>query len=324
MDRFGRRIVDLRISVTDRCNLRCRYCMGEEGVQWFPREAILTFEEIERVARVAVGLGVCQLRLTGGEPTVRAGLVDLVRSLSAIEGVEDLSMTTNGLLLEALAAPLREAGLQRINVSLDTLDPDRFQKLTRHRGLEQALRGLAAARAAGLHPIKINVVALRDFTEEELLAFARFAREEGYPVRFIEFMPLDGAGWWSPQKFLPATEIVERIAAVFPLQEMDHGAKGPATVYRFSDGCGEIGVIPSVTCRFCSGCDRLRLTTDGALRTCLFGGDETDLRLALRSGADDAAIAGLIVQAVTGKAAHRPDSLAAPSRSHRSMCQIGG
>src|SRR5438132_6799921 len=285
VDTFGRVHTDLRISVTDRCNFRCSYCMPAEDMKWLPREGILTYEEIERVARVLHGLGVTAVRLTGGEPLVRADLPVLVRKLCAL-GFEDLSLTTNGVGLPHLAGALVDAGLRRVNVSCDSLDRQRFASITRRDALDAVLAGMDAAEAAGLAPVKVNVVLMRGVNDDEVVDFAAFARATGRPVRFIEYMPLDAAHAWERPDVVPGTEIVERIDAVWPLEAVAGRDDDPAPAdrYRFADGGGEIGVIASVTDAFCGTCNRLRLTADGALRNCLFAVREWSVRDVLRSG----------------------------------------
>ncbi|GIX06511.1 MAG: GTP 3',8-cyclase [Candidatus Poribacteria bacterium] len=323
VDRFGREVHNLRISVTDRCNFRCIYCMPER-VQFLPREEVLTFEEIVRVVRIVQPLGIRKLRLTGGEPLVRREIEKLVAQLSAIPGIEDLAMTTNGIFLKELAQPLKKAGLTRLNVSLDSLDRETFAQLTRRDALEQVLEGIEAALEAGFVPLKVNVVAMKGITERELLDFARLAREKPLIVRFIEFMPLDGEGIWSMDRVLSREEILRRIDAVYPLEPVDERGAEPAERFRFRDGRGEIGVIASVTHPFCHACDRIRLTAEGKLRTCLFSLKETDLRALLRGGADDETIAETILQAVwnkePGHAINRPEFV----KPERNMFQIGG
>jgi cyclic pyranopterin phosphate synthase len=323
IDAFGRVADDLRVSVTDRCNLRCTYCMPAEGLTWVPRSDILTFEEIDRLVAVFLSLGVRTVRLTGGEPLARRELPALVGML-ARRGIPDLSMTTNGVLLAANAEALAAAGLRRINVSVDSLLRHRFASMTRRDLLDRVLEGLRAAERAGLSPIKLNCVVVRGTNDDEVADFARLARATGYEVRFIEFMPLDADETWRPESVVPAREILATIGAAFPLEPVEHGPE-PATVYRFADGePGRIGVIPSVTEPFCASCNRVRITAEGAFRTCLFALDETDLRALLRGGASDAEIEGAIRAAVAGKwAGHhigKPDFV----RPARSMSMIGG
>lgn len=330
VDGFGRVHRDLRISITDRCNFRCAYCMPEEGMRWLPRDELLTYEEIERVARVLVErFGFESIRITGGEPTVRAHLPVLIRKLARLRvpgtgRPADLALTTNGATLAASALDLAAAGLRRINVSLDTLRRDRFEAITRRDELDRVLAGIAAASGAGLAPVKVNCVVMRGVNDDELVDFADFGRERELTVRFIEFMPLDARDEWSPDRVVGRDEIVERIGAVHPLEPVGRPDGAPAERFRFADGRGEIGVIPTVTHAFCDTCDRVRLTAEGRLRNCLFAVDESDLRGLLRGGADDDAIAGVVTASVAAKwAGHR---IAQPVflRPGRSMSQIGG
>ena len=303
VDPFGRVHDDLRISVTDRCNLRCTYCMPEEGMTFLPRSELLSFDEIVRVARVAKSLGVQQIRLTGGEPLVRKGLPDLVTRLAAI-GFEDIALTTNGMLLAEAAAALAAAGLRRVNVSCDSLRPERFGSIRRRGDLDTVLGAMDAAERAGLSPLKVNVVLLRGRNDDEILDLAAFARDTGRIVRFIEFMPLDAQGNWDRGQLVPGREVFERITAAWPLEPADHHVgPAPAERFRFTDGRGEIGLISSVTQPFCGTCNRLRLTADGAIRNCLFSNDETVVRDALRGGGADDDVALLLRAAVWGQAA---------------------
>jgi len=321
-DGFGRVHRDLRISVTDRCNFRCRYCMPAEGLEWLPREGLLSFEEISRVASLVVErFGIRSIRLTGGEPTVRAKLPDLVRLLSPLP--VDLALTTNGATLRLLAAELAEAGLGRINVSLDSLRRDRFEELTLRDGLARVLDGIEAALAAGLSPVKINVVVMRGVNDDELVDFARFGRELGVTVRFIEFMPLDAEEAWSEAAVVSQEEILATIGAVYPL-ELPARSNAPATRFRYMDGGGEIGVVASVTQSFCDSCDRIRLTADGQFRNCLFATEEFDLRGLLRSGASDDEVTDLVERAVAAKWAGHGIGRVDFIRPARSMSQIGG
>ncbi len=296
LDTFGRVHDNLRISVTDRCNIRCFYCMPEEGVKFMRRDEILSFEEIERFTRVAAALGVTKLRLTGGEPLLRKDLPVLIRKLSAIPGIQDLALTTNGVLLSSQAQALFDAGLRRLNVHLDTLDRERFQHITRRDDLGKVLDGLETARRVGFDSIKINAVAVKNLIEPDLVPMARFGREFGHEIRFIEFMPLDAQGLWDRTKVLMADEMIEILSReIAPLIEIpDRDPRAPATDYRFADGIGEIGFIASVSRPFCLNCNRLRLTSDGHLRYCLFAIEETDIKTLLRNGASDEAIASAI------------------------------
>ena len=325
VDTQGRVVRDLRISVTDRCNLRCVYCMPAEGMPWLPKDDLLTYEEIARFARVCLEHGVNGIRLTGGEPTVRADLPVLVRLLNDLAPDLDLSLTTNGLKLTTLAGELRAAGLKRVNVSLDTLDPQRFQQIARRDRFHEVIAGLAAARAAGLSPIKVNAVLMRDFNEDEVVPLARWARENGYELRFIEWMPLDFQHTWSRDRLVPAAEILEQIHAEFPLEPVEGGdPSAPATLYRYRDGGGRVGVIASVTRPFCGHCDRIRLTADGQLRTCLFSRREWDLKTPLRNGSSDEQIVDLLRYAVRHKELKHRINDPGFTRASRSMSQIGG
>jgi cyclic pyranopterin phosphate synthase len=325
VDGHGRPIGDVRVSVTDRCNFRCQYCMPAEGLPWLNRDALLTYEEIERLVRLLSAMGVHDVRLTGGEPLVRRELWRLVEKLSALEDVHDLSLTTNGYLLERQVADLVRAGLKRINVSLDALAPDRFFQLTRRDSLQQVLDGLAAAqRHPELRPIKVNVVALRDFTEDEVVRFAEFARTEPYVVRFIEFMPLDADRTWSRDRVLPNEEIRALIDAVYPLEPVGRERHGTSRRWRFADGQGEIGFISPVTEPFCGDCNRIRLTAEGELRTCLFSMTETDLRGPLRSGASDADLETIIRDAVWRKELKHHVNDPGFVQPERTMSRIGG
>ena len=293
LDTFGRLHDNLRISVTDRCNIRCFYCMPETGVKFMRREEILSFEEIERFARVAVSLGVTKVRVTGGEPLVRKDLPVLIRALVGIPGIRDLSLTTNGVLLAEQAEALYTAGLRRLNVHLDTLDRERFLKITRRDDLDKVLEGIEVCRRLGFRPIKINAVAVKDLLEPDLAPLARYGRERDIEVRFIEFMPLDSQGLWDRNRVLFASDIIERLSReIAPLVEIpDRDPRAPATEYQFADGIGRIGFIASVSRPFCLNCNRIRLTSDGKLRYCLFAVDETDVKGLLRSGASDEEIA---------------------------------
>ena len=296
VDTFDRIHDNLRISVTDRCNIRCFYCMPEDNVTYMPREEILSFEEIERFVRVAVSLGVTKLRVTGGEPLVRKDLPLLIAKLAAIPGVHDLALTTNGVLLARHAEALYQAGLRRLNVHLDTLDRERFQRITRRDDLEKVMEGLEVAQRLGFDPIKINAVAVKNLLEPDIVPLARFGRERGFEIRFIEFMPLDAQGIWSRENVLSAGEIIDTLSReISPLVEIpDRDPRAPATEYRFADGIGRVGFIASVTRPFCLNCNRIRLTSDGKLRYCLFAIEETDVKALLRNGAPDEEIAQTI------------------------------
>jgi cyclic pyranopterin phosphate synthase len=324
VDTYERIADDLRVSVTDRCNFRCVYCMPAEGLRWLPKAEILTFEEIVTLVDVFVALGVGSVKLTGGEPTVRAELPKLVAMLRAAQPGLEISMTTNGILLDRLARPLAEAGLDRVTISCDSLLRHRFAEMTRRDALEKVLRGMQAAEAAGLTPIKLNVVVIAGTNDDEVVDLARFARRSGYEVRFIEYMPLDAEQHWERAKVVPSAQILETIDAAFPLmREGEDGA--PATSFRFADGApGAIGVIASVTEPFCDTCNRLRVTAEGQFRSCLFSLRETDLRSPLRAGARPDELEALIRRAVwekwEGHKINHPDF----QRPERSMSMIGG
>lgn len=328
IDAHGRRIEDLRISITDRCNLRCSYCMPPEGLPWMDRAELLTFEEHARIVRVAAAsLGIRSVRITGGEPLVRDGVADLVRRIAECE--VEIALTTNGTRLASQAAELHAAGLDRVNVSLDTIDPEVFEELTGRAELERVLEGLQAAASVGFDPVKINAVVIRGVNDAGIEDLAAFAREQHYELRFIEFMPLDAHGHWSEDQVIPAAEILERIAQAFPLDpHVPAHHTEPAQIYRYADGGGTVGVIPSVTSPFCGSCDRVRITSDGALRACLFALDETDLKSIIRSGASDSEIDELVIaafrQAAAGKwEGHRIGQVNF-TRPARGMSQIGG
>jgi cyclic pyranopterin phosphate synthase len=324
VDSFGRVHDDLRISVTDRCNLRCTYCMPEQGMTFLPRTELLTFEEIVRTASVARDLGVSSVRITGGEPLVRRGIPDLVARLAAL-GFEDLALTTNGVLLADQAAALADAGLNRVNISCDSLRPERFGTIRRRGELATVLRSMDVAEEAGLGPVKVNVVLIRDGNDDEVLDFAAFARATGRTVRFIEYMPLDAEGAWNREQLVPGDEVYRRIAARWPL-EADPAEAGPAPAqtFRFTDGAGHVGLISSVTQPFCGTCNRLRLTADGAIRNCLFSDDELDARHLLRHGAEDGQLATLLRRAVWGKRPGHGIDEPGFLRPARSMSMIGG
>ena len=324
-DGHGRQISDLRVSVTDRCNFRCQYCMPADGLPWLERSAVLTFEEIERLVRVFASIGVTDVRLTGGEPLVRRDFPKLAAMLAGVEGVEDLSLTTNGYLLERDAAALVAAGVDRVNVSIDSLQRDRFFQVTRRDSLPQVLRGLEAlARHPEIHPIKVNAVAMRGFTEQEAIPFAEFARSTAFQVRFIEFMPLDADHAWSRDSVLTGAELRAIIDAVHPLEELPRAPSATARVFRFRDGRGEIGFVNPVSEPFCSDCNRVRLTAEGKLRTCLFSLHETDLRAPLRDGASDAEIERLIREAVWRKELKHHVGEPGFRQPPRTMSAIGG
>jgi cyclic pyranopterin phosphate synthase len=303
IDSFGRVHDNLRISVTDRCNVRCFYCMPETGVHFVERREILDFEEIERFVRIAVTLGIRKLRVTGGEPLVRRDLPVLIERLSAIPGIQDLALTTNGVLLPKLAEPLYRAGLRRINVHLDTLDRQRFLEITRRDEIDKVLAGLEACKSLGYKKIKINAVAVKNLVEPDIVPLAQYARQNGFEVRYIEFMPLDSQNLWDKNKVLLADDIVamlsREISPLVPVPDPD--PRAPASEYQFSDGIGRIGLIASVSRPFCLNCNRLRLTADGKLRYCLFAIDEDDVKTPLRSGASDEEIAEVIRRNIAAK-----------------------
>ncbi len=324
-DGHGRLIGDLRVSVTDRCNFRCQYCMPAEGLPWLERSEVLTFEEIVRVVELCASMGVSDVRLTGGEPLVRRDFPKLAAMLAAIDGVRDLSVTTNGFLLERDATALVEAGVNRFNVSVDSLQRDRFYELTRRDALPQVLRGLEAlGQNPEAFPIKLNAVAIRDFTEDEALPFAEFARSHPYDVRFIEFMPLDADHAWTADQVLTGDEIRKAIEAVYPLEPLPREPSATARVYRFADGAGTIGFINPVSEPFCGDCNRIRLTCDGRLRTCLFSLNETDLRTPLRDGADDDELERIIREAVWRKELKHHIGEPGFIQPARTMSAIGG
>ncbi len=336
VDPFGRTIRDLRISVTDRCNFRCTYCMPEEGMKWLARSDVLSFEEIERLARIFVErFEVDGLRLTGGEPTVRAHLPVLVHKLaqlrvpssssSALAGQKpDLSITTNGATFRLLAHELREAGLDRANISLDTLQRDKFQRMTRRDELLRVLDGIEAAKEAGFSPVKINVVIERGTNDDEILDLAAYGRDNDVEVRFIEFMPLDASGHWMNDKVVSQDEIVNAIGAVYPIEQVPARGAAPADRWRYLDGKGMIGVIPTITKPFCGDCDRVRLTADGQFRTCLFANTEFNLLALMRGGSNDDELAVEIQRAVGTKWAGHQINQVNFTRPTRSMSQIGG
>lgn len=323
VDRYGRVHEDLRISITDRCNLRCVYCMPEKGMTFLPREDLLSFDEIVRVARVARDLGVRSIRLTGGEPLVRPGVVELVGRLASL-GFADLALTTNATRLAPMARALAEAGLRRVNISCDSLRPERFAEIRRRGVLATVLHAMDVAESAGLAPLKINVVLVRGVNDDEIEDFAAFARDTGRVVRFIEFMPLDAQRSWDRARLVPGAEVYARVAARWPIRALAReGDVAPAERFVFADGRGEIGLISTVSQPFCGTCNRLRLTAEGGIVNCLFSDDERPVRTALRAG-DDEAVARLLRRAVwekfPGHAINEPAFL----RSTRSMSMIGG
>ena len=323
-DKFGRAITDLRISITDRCNYKCVYCRtGNEGALY----GDLPFEDYLRMARVLVGMGITKVRLTGGEPLLRKGVVDFVRELAQLRAAEplDIALTTNGHLLADVAKPLKDAGLTRVTVSMDAVDPDRFARITRvPGGYDQVLAGIRAARRVGLWPLKVNCVLMRGFNEDQIIPFGMFAREEGVTVRFIEFMPLEEDRTWAPSTVVPLEEILARMAEYRPLVEIPHGRSETARRYRFEDGIGEIGIIAPVSHPFCGHCSRIRITSDGKIRTCLFSAWDHDLHAQMRRGASDEELAEFIRGVVAKKEERHhigePDFVPAS----RTMVHIGG
>ena len=325
VDSFGRVHDDLRISITDRCNLRCVYCMAEDGVQFSPHADLLTIDEIGRLAKIAAELGVNSVRITGGEPLVRRGVVELVERLATL-GFDDIALTTNGMALERLASPLAAAGLTRVNVSCDSLHAGRFAAIRRRGELSTVLRAMDAAEAAGLSPLKVNVVLMAGENEDEILEFADFARQTGRVVRFIEFMPLDADGAWRRDLVIAGAEVLARIGAVWPLAPVESldVDPAPASRFRFLDGIGEIGIVASVTQPFCGTCNRLRIMSDGSIRNCLFSDEEFSVRTLLRTGASDDAIARSFRQSVWGKLPGHGINDPGFLRPVRTMSMIGG
>jgi cyclic pyranopterin phosphate synthase len=346
IDSFGRVHNNLRISVTDRCNIRCFYCMPADNVEFMPKENLLSFEEIERVVRIGTTLGIDRVRLTGGEPLVRRDLHVLVRKLAAVPGIIDIGLTTNGILLEEQAQELRDAGLKRLNISLDALDPEIFRKVTRREGYERVLAGIQAARDVGFSPIKLNAVSVRGLTEDQIIPFGKLARETDTVVRFIEFMPLDADSQWQRDKVLFAHEIIARLEAEFGalraidspgvlsgqtsgnkmslLPQADAVTHAPAQDFEFADGKGRIGLIASVSQPFCSSCNRFRLTADGRLRNCLFSHDETDIKQFLRSDSADELIAQAMLSSIAAKKEGHEINTARFIQPDRPMYSIGG
>ena len=325
-DTFGRVADDLRISVTDRCNFRCIYCMPAAGLPWIARDEVLSFEEIIRVTRILVAeCGVRTIRLTGGEPLVRKGIEDLTAMIAAIDEGLDIAMTTNGILLEDKARALKAAGLTRVNISLDTLQRERFRNLARRDALDRVLAGIHAAREAGFTRIKLNMVVMRGRNDDEILDFARLARQDGYEVRFIEFMPLDADGIWTPETVVASREIIDTIDREFPVEPLHDARPAPATRFRFKDGAaGGVGVIPSVSDAFCKVCNRIRLTAEGKLRTCLFSLREHDVKALLRGGAADEQIREFVRAAVWQKEEGHKIGQSDFVRPSKTMSQIGG
>lgn len=326
IDSFGRVHTNLRISVTDRCNIRCFYCMPAEDVQFMDRKDLLTFEEIERFVRISVPMGLSKIRLTGGEPLVRRDLHKLVSKLAAIPEIDDIGLTTNGILLAEQAQDLYNAGLRRINISLDALDPVKFKEITRREGYEKVLEGIQAAQRVGFDPVKVNAVSIRGMTEDEIVPFGQFARRTGVEIRFIEFMPLDADNAWEREKVLFAAEILEKLSReIMPLVAVpNQDPHAPASEFVFEDGVGRIGIIGSVSQPFCMSCDRFRITADGKLRNCLFSLEETDVRAMLRGSAPDAEIAQAIRDSIAAKKEGHEINSAKYIQPQRPMYSIGG
>jgi cyclic pyranopterin phosphate synthase len=327
IDAHNRKINYLRISITDRCNLRCQYCMPQEGVSRFGHAEVLSYEEIRRLAAIAARRGISKIRITGGEPLVRKGAVQLVEYLARIEGIRDLSMTTNGVLLQKYAEDLRRAGLQRVNISMDSLNPDKYRRITRGGDLSQVREGIAAARRAGLNPIKINIVAISGFNDDEIIDFARLTLGEDLQVRFIEFMPIGESSAWSPDRSLPAAEVKKRIESLAPLSPFENGrnpSDGPARLFKLPGAPGCIGLISPVSDHFCTSCNRLRLTADGKLKTCLFSDEEMDLKSLIRSGGSDEMLEKIMTLAIFRKPLRHGTIIAGMKRCQRPMVKIGG
>lgn len=326
IDTLGRVHTNLRLSVTDRCNIRCFYCMPDESIRFKPRHELLTFEEMERFVRVVANMGVNKLRLTGGEPLVRADLPKLVARLAAIEGIHDIALTTNGILLEEQAQALKDAGLTRVNISLDTLSEEVFRRIARREGLDRVLAGIHAAKRVGFDRIRLNAVAIKGITEPEVAPLAQFARDHGMEMRFIEFMPLDAEEHWQHDQVLGGEEIRRLIEeAIGPLEPADRpDPSQPATDFRFADGRGSVGFINPVTQPFCEDCNRLRLTAEGQVRNCLFSTVEWDARAILRGGGSDEDLAQLIRDCVQAKKPGHGIDSADFVRPQRAMYQIGG
>ncbi|MBI5893959.1 MAG: GTP 3',8-cyclase MoaA [Deltaproteobacteria bacterium] len=326
IDSYNRSIDYLRISITDRCNLRCTYCMPSDGIPLMNPDNILRYEELLRIIKICASHGITRVRFTGGEPLVRKGVVDFIKNIAGIKGIEDLSLTTNGVLLKDYAMPLKNAGLNRVNVSLDSLKKDRFQKITRADNLEDVLKGLDESEKIGLSPVKVNVVAIRGFNDDEILDFALMTKEKPYHVRFIEYMPFDVEAGWQKEKCITAMEIkdvIEKHEKLMPL-DSSKNRTGPARRYKFSNAVGEVGFISPVSDHFCGSCNRLRLTADGKLRTCLFSDDEIDVKKALREGASDKEIENLLFNAVRKKPERHYINDNIFKKCSRTMSLIGG
>ena len=322
---MGRTIVNLRISVTDRCNFRCTYCMPADNVEFMPRDNLLSFEEITRVAQIGAGLGIKRLRLTGGEPLMRKDLPVLIRMLTQVEGIEDVAMTTNAFFLKDHAKALNEAGLKRLNISLDALDPEKFRHVNRRDCLEEVLEGIKISAEEGFKSIKINAVAMRNFSESEIMRLIKMGRSDGFEIRFIEFMPLDSDQTWERDKVLFGHEIIDLIKEKHGLVPVENSLEiGPASEYDFADGKGRIGIITAVSNPFCDHCNRIRMTANGKLRTCLFSTNETDLKELIRGGASDEDIVKAIRDAVLIKEPGHKINLDDFERPQRAMHAIGG
>ena len=325
IDGMGRTIVNLRISVTDRCNFRCTYCMPADNVEFMDRSNLLSFEEIQRVAQIVSRMGINRLRLTGGEPLMRKNLPVLIKMLNEIDGIDDIAMTTNAYFLKDQAQSLKDAGLKRLNVSLDALDPEKFRDVNRRDCLQSVLDGLDMARKVGFKSIKINAVAVRNFSETEIMGLIEMGRSEGFEIRFIEFMPLDSDKVWERDKVLFGHEIIDLIKENYELIPIDNSLEiGPASEYNFADGKGKVGIITAVSNPFCDHCNRIRMTADGKLRTCLFSTNETDLKELIRSGATDENIIEALNQAVLIKEPGHKINLDDFERPTRAMHAIGG
>ena len=325
VDGMGRTIVNLRISVTDRCNFRCTYCMPADNVEFMERSNLLSFEEIQRVAQIVSRMGINRLRLTGGEPLMRKNLPVLIKMLNEVDGIDDIAMTTNAYFLKDQAQSLKDAGLKRLNVSLDALDPEKFRDVNRRDCLQSVLDGLDTARKVGFKSIKINAVAVRNFSETEIMSLIEMGRSDGFEIRFIEFMPLDSDKVWERDKVLFGHEIVNMIKDNYELVPIDNSLEiGPASEYNFADGKGKIGIITAVSNPFCDHCNRIRMTADGKLRTCLFSTEETNLKELIRSGATDQTIIETIKQAVLVKEPGHKINLDDFERPTRAMHAIGG
>ena len=325
IDNYNRHINYLRISVTDRCNLRCIYCMPKDGVSLIGHNDILRYEEIIRISRIASRKGISKIRITGGEPLVRKGIANLVADMNALPGIEEISITTNGILLQSAARALHKAGLQRINISLDTLDPERYKSITRGGNIDAVLAGISEARKQGFNPIKINVVAMRGINDDEICSFAKLTIERPVHIRFIEFMPVDKKSGWNQDHFIANDEIKKEIEKIGPLQPVssEHRA-GPARMFQLEGARGKLGFISPLSNHFCATCNRLRLTADGKLRTCLFSDDETDLKSPIRQGCTDAELEKMIAEAILKKPMRHKVLEPSFKKCLRTMSSIGG